>query len=126
MKRYQTAVALRRALEDRLAVLAKADKVDLQQLRRRVAFDRFLCRLFQSADAPWLLKGGYAMELRIRAARTTRDIDLALRPLGDAKRGWDVPGVGAVFGSTLRCRLWAALCGDHVPEWSQALVGRFS
>ena len=73
MKRYQTAVALRRALEDRLAVLAKADKVDLQQLRRRVAFDRFLCRLFQSADAPWLLKGGYAMELRIKAARTTRD-----------------------------------------------------
>jgi hypothetical protein len=26
-----------------------------------------------------VLKGGYAMELRIKAARTTKDIDLAMR-----------------------------------------------
>src|SRR5882762_10154900 len=30
------------------------------------------------AKYPWILKGGYAMELRIRAARTTKDIDLTL------------------------------------------------
>src|ERR1700722_54446 len=30
------------------------------------------------AGYPWVLKGGYAMELRMHSARTTKDIDLAL------------------------------------------------
>jgi hypothetical protein len=69
--------------------MAKEQALDLQRLRRQVAFDRLLCRLFRQVDSPWLLKGGYAMELRIRSARTTRDIDLALRiPLKGA-RDWD-------------------------------------
>jgi nucleotidyltransferase AbiEii toxin of type IV toxin-antitoxin system len=41
-----------------------------------------LARLFQAAQPgalPWVLKGGYAMELRIKAARTTKDIDLTMR-----------------------------------------------
>jgi predicted nucleotidyltransferase component of viral defense system len=44
-----------------------------------VAFDRFLARMFSKgpkATYPWVLKGGYAMELRIHSARTTKDIDL--------------------------------------------------
>jgi hypothetical protein len=54
----------------------------LQRLRRQVAFDRLLARLFQAAQPRallWVLKGGYAMELRIKAARTTKDIDLTMR-----------------------------------------------
>jgi uncharacterized membrane protein YciS (DUF1049 family) len=54
----------------------------LQRLRRQVAFDRLLARLFQAGQPlalPWVLKGGYAMELRIKAARTTKDIDLTMR-----------------------------------------------
>jgi len=47
-------------------------------LRRQVSFDRLLARLFSEPNAPWLLKGGYAMELRLRTARTTKDIDLSL------------------------------------------------
>ena len=46
-----------------------------------MAFDRFLARIFlkgPKADYPWLLKGGYAMELRIQFARTTKDLDLTL------------------------------------------------
>ena len=81
-KRYATAAAFRRALEDRLQDLAGKESVDLQRLRRRVAFDRFLARLFQAGEPlalPWVLKGGYAMELRIRTARTTKDIDLTMR-----------------------------------------------
>ena len=31
-----------------------------------------------NAPYPWVLKGGYAMELRTHAARTTKDIDLTL------------------------------------------------
>ena len=30
------------------------------------------------AAYPWVLKGGYAMELRMHSARTTKDIDLTL------------------------------------------------
>lgn len=79
IRTYTTAAAFRRALEDRLRILALNEKVDLQRLRKEVAFDRFLARLFHSNRPPWILKGGYAMELRIKEARSTRDIDLALR-----------------------------------------------
>src|SRR5690348_9584987 len=51
------------------------------RLRRQVAFDRLLARLFAESepDPPWLLKGGYAFELRLGAhARTTKDIDLSI------------------------------------------------
>ena len=46
-----------------------------------MAFDRFLARIFSKgpkATYPWVLKGGYAMELRMHSARTTKDIDLTL------------------------------------------------
>lgn len=81
-KKYATAAAFRRALEDRLQDIAGKEGVDLQRLRRQVAFDRLLARLFQGGQPrvlPWVLKGGYAMELRIKAARTTKDIDLTMR-----------------------------------------------
>jgi hypothetical protein len=81
-KRYATAAAFRRALEDRLQDIAGKENVDLQRLRRQVAFDRLLARLFQAAQPralAWVLKGGYAMELTIKAARTTKDIDLTMR-----------------------------------------------
>jgi len=81
-KKYATATAFRRALEDRLQDIAGKESVDLQRLRRQVAFDRLLARLFRVGEplSPlWVLKGGYAMELRIKAARTTKDIDLTMR-----------------------------------------------
>jgi hypothetical protein len=81
-KKYVTAAAFRRALEDRLQDIAGKESVDLQRLRRQVAFDRILARLFPAAQPSplrWVLKGGYAMELRIKAARTTKDIDLTMR-----------------------------------------------
>lgn len=46
MKSYSTAFAFRRALEDRLNAASKAEGVDLQRMRRQVAFDRLLVRLF--------------------------------------------------------------------------------
>ena len=61
-KRYATAAAFRRALQDRLQDIAGKESVDLQRLRRQVAFDRLLVRLFQAVQPralPWLLKGGY-------------------------------------------------------------------
>ena len=76
---YANATSFRQALEGRLMNVARAEAVDVQRLRRQVAFDRLLCRLFHDPAAPWLLKGGYAMELRIAEGRATRDVDLALR-----------------------------------------------
>ena len=81
-KRYVAAAAFRRALEDGLQDIAGKEGIDLQRLRRQVAFDRLLGRLFQVGRPlalPWVLKGGYAMELRIKAARATKDIDLTMR-----------------------------------------------
>src|SRR5262245_40787091 len=77
--RYQTARAFRAALEERLNQLAREWGNDLMRLRRQVAFDRLLARLFAEPDPPWLLKGGYAFELRLGVhARTTKDIDLSI------------------------------------------------
>ena len=79
-RKYATGLALRTALEERLKRLAREEGVDLQRLRRQVAFDRFLARLFpRNAAADWILKGGYAMELRFQTARATRDLDFTVR-----------------------------------------------
>jgi predicted nucleotidyltransferase component of viral defense system len=79
MDRYGTPQAFRTALEDRLRNLAQRQGIDLQRLRRRVAFERLLARLFEDTGAPWLLKGGFALELRLQnRARSTVDLDLTV------------------------------------------------
>ena len=88
-KTYATATAFRRALEDRLSTVTKAEGVDLQRIRRHVAFDRLLSRLFAGQNAPWVLKGGYALELKLATARTTKDIDLGLDQLPGSGGEWD-------------------------------------
>jgi hypothetical protein len=75
---YTSAGAFRTALEDRLRAIAGTEKVDTSRLRRQVAFDRLLARLFRDELAPWALKGGYALEIQLKVARATVDIDLAL------------------------------------------------
>jgi hypothetical protein len=75
---YTTAGAFRRALEERLKRASLTDRIDPNRLRRQVSFDRLLARLFREEPAPWALKGGYALELRFKAARSTVDIDLTL------------------------------------------------
>jgi hypothetical protein len=76
---YKTAAAFRTALEDRLAKIATTENVDLQWVRRQGAFDRLLARLGSVPNSPWVLKGGYAMELHFQMARTTKDLDFTLR-----------------------------------------------
>src|SRR5208283_1759823 len=84
---YATAGAFRRALEERLKKTARTENVDLNRLRRQVSFDRLLARLFRDGSAPWALKGGYALELRFKAARSTVDIDLTLQRVVAAHDG---------------------------------------
>ncbi len=78
VRSYATARAFRSALEARLKQIADTEQTDIQRLRRQVAFDRLLARLFQSDEIIWVLKGGYAMELRMENARATKDIDLTV------------------------------------------------
>ncbi len=75
--RYADADAMRMALEQRLRNEAEARGVALLRLRKRVAFERFLARLAVS-PAEWVLKGAFALELRLGLqTRMTKDIDLA-------------------------------------------------
>lgn len=75
--RYETAEAFRTALEQRLKNEAQATGIALMRLRKRVAFERFLARLATSASSGWVLKGAFALELRLGLrTRTTKDIDL--------------------------------------------------
>jgi hypothetical protein len=84
---YATAGAFRRALEERLKRASLTDQIDLNRLRRQVSFDRLLARLFREESAPWVLKGGYALELRFKAARSTVDIDLTLQRVAASAGG---------------------------------------
>jgi hypothetical protein len=88
---YATPAALRAGLEAHLAAEARSRAVDLDRLRRQIAFERLLVRLngAPDADAGWVLKGGFALELRLRNRfRATRDLDLA--SLGDSDDGIQV------------------------------------
>lgn len=77
--KYNTPEAFRKALESRLMTEAKAGGRDISTLRKKAAFDAFLSRVGTSGY-PMALKGGYAMELRLKtAARPTKDIDLVAR-----------------------------------------------
>jgi hypothetical protein len=77
--RYATPQAFRVALETRLRDIALSRGADLQRLQRRAAFERLLARFFTQPDPPWLLKGGYALELRLEdRARSTLDLDLSV------------------------------------------------
>ncbi|TDB92126.1 nucleotidyl transferase AbiEii/AbiGii toxin family protein [Micromonospora fluostatini] len=78
---YSNASALRAALDRRLLERARMLGRDPNWLRRRLAFTRLLVRLVNENADVWVLKGGMAVELRRPGlARSTRDLDLVLRP----------------------------------------------
>lgn len=75
--RYRDAAAFRQALEQRLNARAAGDGARIARDRKRVAFDRLLARLNVTASDRWLLKGGFALDLRLaERARATRDVDI--------------------------------------------------
>jgi hypothetical protein len=84
VKTYETAEALRVALEHRLLAHSRASGVNLERLRRRVVFERVVARLHHREPSVWVIKGGMALEMRLcDDARLTKDLDLGLRaPVG--------------------------------------------
>ena len=113
-REYATASAFRRALEDRLNKTAQAEQVQINRLRRQVAFDRLLARLFHADPAPWALKGGYALELRFRAARATVDIDLTVARVSAE--------TGAEANQIVRDMLQSA-AELHLGDWFEFRIG---
>lgn len=63
--RYATPAAFRAALEARLNAAARAGGRPVGSARKLVAFTRLLARLERTAPDRWVLKGGFALELRL-------------------------------------------------------------
>ncbi|HKR48967.1 MAG TPA: nucleotidyl transferase AbiEii/AbiGii toxin family protein [Pseudonocardiaceae bacterium] len=77
---YQSAPALRTALERRLLARSAETGASLDRLRRRVMFERIIARIQAAEPGQWVLKGGMALEVRLRdEARLTKDVDLGVR-----------------------------------------------
>jgi len=114
-RKYATAGAFRRALEERLKRASLTDQIDPNRLRRQVSFDRLLARLFREEPAPWVLKGGYALELRFKAARSTVDIDLTVQRVETTAAGGDTNQV-------IRAMLQSA-AGISLGDWFEFTVG---
>jgi len=75
-KIFSSPASFRQSLEARLQEISKKTGIDLQRVRRKVAFERFLARLFSKQPYPWILKGGYSLEVRLGTSRATKDLDL--------------------------------------------------
>jgi len=79
-RQYNNPDAFRQALQARLRTAASERGLSVQDLQLKLLIERLLARLFHHDDPPWILKGGFAMELRYRPhARTTKDVDLTIR-----------------------------------------------
>lgn len=77
---YDSPRALRTALEHHLLQRSTETGVSLDRLRRRVVFERVVVRLSSAEPGAWVVKGGMALEVRLRDdARLTKDLDLGLR-----------------------------------------------
>ena len=108
---YVTPGALRAALEARLATGEATTVPGLERLRRRAVFERLLVRLDHAMPGQWVLKGGMALEVRLGdRARSTRDLDLAVRQ-ADEDAG------------TIRDRLIEALADDPEGDGFEFRVG---
>jgi hypothetical protein len=108
---YETPGALRAALEARMASPEGTTVAGLERLRRRAVFERLLIRLDHANPGQWVLKGGMALEVRLGdRARTTRDLDLALRLTADD-------------AATIRDHLIEALADDREKDGFEFRVG---
>jgi hypothetical protein len=108
---YETPGALRAALEARMASSEGTTVPGLERLRRRAVFERLLIRLDDANPGQWVLKGGMALEVRLGdRARTTRDLDLALRLAADD-------------AATIRDHLIEALADDPEKDGFEFRVG---
>jgi hypothetical protein len=139
---YASPSAFRRALTDRLRVLAATGRWNLPQLQRQIAYDRLLGRLYL-VDEQWIVKGATSLLARDIGVRGTRDVDVyrdaarevaerdlrnsvgreagdwfrlelaASQPTGDGARGVRIP-VTAYIGTTPWAQFHVDLVGSDL------------
>lgn len=86
--RYPTLAAYRQALEARLMASYGSERV--QRGRKLLAIERLVVRLQEQRPSGFLVKGGFALEIRLSGrCRTTRDLDVS----ADAEIGLDSESV---------------------------------
>lgn len=83
-QKYNTPSAFKAALEARLRRLAIAKNERFERTRMMLIFDRFLARIVREFTDTVVLKGGLALELRLKRARTTKDVDLRMAGSNEA------------------------------------------
>src|SRR5437870_2454321 len=77
--RYEAPADFRQALEERFRQREQETKEPLVRMRKRLVFERCMVRLQKKTDSPWVVKGGFALELRMgMRARMTKDLDLSV------------------------------------------------
>jgi len=79
---YASPDAFKQAVEQRLRTGAQTGP-RLRRSRQLLVFERFLARIAAVFGDAATLKGGLALELRIKEARATKDVDL--RVMGSAQ-----------------------------------------
>ena len=110
--RYASPAALRDALDWRLRDESRNSGISLDQLRRRVMYERIVVRLDLAEPGTWVVKGGLALDVRLgRRARASKDLDLGLRE-------------DAVEGDRLHDRIIEALETDPDGDWFTFAVRR--
>jgi len=111
---YETADALRTALEHRLGEYSRERGIALDRLRRRVVFERIVARLHAAEPGRWVVKGGMALEVRLRdGARLTKDLKLgaAVRKVWEEREGAAIPSSLPAFPAS-----WPNRYEDSVAE----------
>ena len=76
VRTFKDPEAFRTALESRIKNISLKEGANVMRLRRQFTFDRFLCRVFHGEKDTVMLKGGYAIELRVAMARTTKEDEI--------------------------------------------------
>lgn len=76
--KFKSPIAFRRAMEACVKEEARQAESDPNRQRQLVIFERFLDRVYAAWGEAVMLKGGYALELRLERARTTKDVDMRL------------------------------------------------
>lgn len=77
---YKNPESFKQAVNDRLLKIARERQIPVHRFQSRFLMERLLVRVLH-AFPQVIVKGGMAIDLRLKNARTTKDLDLGLRQL---------------------------------------------
>jgi len=78
VKTYGSPQQFKAGLEQRIRNWVDTGGVAIDRVRQFIIYDRFVARLQRILDDVFILKGGFVLELRLEAARMTKDVDMTL------------------------------------------------